>query len=209
MKYYTFPVSPNCRKVAAVLNHLNIAHDVQVIDLTKDDAEAPAFIAVNPHGRVPALEDGDLKLWESNTLMRYLAERGGSGSDLYPADAKARAEISKWMDWQLAHLGSACGGMAYENFVKGLFGGGGPDAAAVAEAESDFHDLMPALESHLATRKWLVGEKPTLADFSIGSLFQFAVPGKYPMAKYGNVKAWLGRLEGLAAWKATAPQMMG
>src|SRR4029077_18341350 len=65
-----------------------------------------AYLALNPNGLVPTLEDGHLVLWESNTILRYLAGLHGKGT-LEPADAQARARAGQWMDWQLSVLGPA------------------------------------------------------------------------------------------------------
>jgi glutathione S-transferase len=111
------------------------------------------------------------------------------------------------MDWQLAHLGQAGGTLTFERLVKGLFGLGAPDAAAVAGAERDFKEYAATFDGWLGTRKWLVGDRPTLADFAVGAVFQYAGPAGYPMASYANIAAWLGRLDAIPAWKATAPQM--
>ena len=80
MKLYDFPFSPNSRKVRAVAYELGIALETQRIDLLTGGQRSPEFLAKNPNGRVPVLEDGDLILWESAAIIRYLA----AGSSLLP-----------------------------------------------------------------------------------------------------------------------------
>jgi glutathione S-transferase len=79
MKLYTFPPSPNARKVAAVIAHLHLT-DIEhsLIRLQKGEHRHPDYLAINPMGKVPALRDGDLLLWESNAIAQYLAERAGA-----------------------------------------------------------------------------------------------------------------------------------
>jgi glutathione S-transferase len=62
-----------------------------------------AYLSLNPNGKVPTLVDGDLVIWESNTILRYVCNR--SGSDLYPEEPAARSHVERWMDWQLSVLG--------------------------------------------------------------------------------------------------------
>src|SRR5688572_19644964 len=105
MKLYDFAFSPNCRKVRAVAYELGIALEPVHVDLVRGAQRQPDFLALNPNGRVPVLVDGDLVLWESTAIMRYLsASRGGA---LVPTSPRAQAEVDRWLAWQLAHLGPA------------------------------------------------------------------------------------------------------
>src|SRR5262245_38420699 len=125
MRLYDFPFSPNCRKVRAVAYELGVALELVPVDLLKGESRTPAFLAKNPNGRVPVLEDGDLTLWESTAIMRYLA----SGTSLVPTARRAAAEMDRWIAWQLAHLGPAMSKVAFERVVKPLRRLGPPDAA--------------------------------------------------------------------------------
>src|ERR1700704_1418789 len=99
VKLYDFPFSPNSRKVRAVAYELGIALETQRVDLLTGGQRSPEFLAKNPNGRVPVLEDGDLILWESTSIIRYLA----AGSSLLPAARRTAAEVDRWIAWQLAH----------------------------------------------------------------------------------------------------------
>ena len=68
----------------------------------------PEYLAMNPNGLVPTVKDGDLVMWESNTICRYLAATR-NGEHLYPRDPAARTHVERWMDWQLAVIGAADG----------------------------------------------------------------------------------------------------
>src|SRR6185295_7548986 len=129
MKLYDFPFSPNCRKVRAVAYELGIAFDTERVDLLTGGQRTPEFLAKNPNGRVPVLQDGDLILWESTAIIRYLA----AGSPLAPTAPRAAAEVDRWIAWQLAHLAPAMSKVAFENIVKRLTRSGEPDPARIAE----------------------------------------------------------------------------
>src|SRR5262249_34926569 len=80
--YYSETLNP--RKVCAVAKYLNAPVEFVHVDLRQGEQRKPPFLAINPNGKVPALEDGDTKLWESNAIMAYLAH--AAGSDLWPRD---------------------------------------------------------------------------------------------------------------------------
>ena len=98
--------SANVQKVMWAIGELKLPHErIDIAGAFGKNREA-TYLALNPNGLVPTLEDGDLVLWESNTIVRYLAREHGKGS-LEPADPKARARAGQWMDWQLSVLGPA------------------------------------------------------------------------------------------------------
>ena len=117
MKLYGFTVSPNTWKVRALAAHLKLPLDFEVIDLLKGEQFAPDYVALNPTSRTPTLVDGEFTLWESCAIMQYLASK--VATPLWPNDAKARADITRWQCWELAHWGAqACGPLTFENLVK-------------------------------------------------------------------------------------------
>src|SRR5262245_58835610 len=132
MKLYGFPPSPNTWKVRAVAAQLGIPLEFELVDLMQGASHTPAYLALNPTGRTPVLVDGDLKLWESNAIMQYLASQ--KANSLWPNDARTRADIARWQSWQLAHWGNeACGPLLFENLVKQFLSMGAADAAVVAK----------------------------------------------------------------------------
>jgi glutathione S-transferase len=88
------------------LAELNLAHERTDLAGAFGGNREPDYLAKNPNGLVPAIEDGDVMIWESNTIVRYLAAQYGKGS-LEPAEIAARWRASQWMDWQLSVFGPA------------------------------------------------------------------------------------------------------
>jgi glutathione S-transferase len=206
MKLYGFPPSPNTWKVRAVAAYLGLPLELEFVDLTKGGSHTPAFLAINPTGRTPALVDGDFKLWESTAILQYLASK--TTNSLWPNDARTRADIMRWQSWGIAHLGSeACQPLTFQRFVKKFLNMGPPDEAAVAKALESFKREMTVLDEHLAKQKYLVGNALTLADFSIAAQLTYAKEADMPLASYSHVQEWLGRVRALPCWKETAPQM--
>ncbi len=204
MKLYYFPPSPNTRKAHAVAIHLNLPLDLRLVDLQKGEQRTPEFMAVNPTGRTPVLQDGDFILWESTAIMQYLASQ--VPNSLWPDDARVRADIMRWQSWQLAHWYGVCQPLQYENFVKPLLQLGKPDSQVVQRATERFHQEAAVLNDHLAERDFLVGSALTLADFSVASDLTYAGPGQFPLAGYAHLQAWYARIEALPAWQQTSPQ---
>lgn len=205
MKLYGFAASPNTWKVRALAAHLGIPLDYQHVDLTKGESRTPAFLAINPAGRTPTLVDGDFKLSESNAIMQYLASQ--KPNSLWPDDTRARAEISHWQCWQLAHWGhESCEPLIFNNLVKKIMNLGPPDQAAVAKGTECFNRDMTLLETHLGKQPYLAGKDVTLADFSVASPLFHAQASEMPMAPYKKVQEWFGRVSALPCWSQTAPQ---
>ena len=132
MKLYGFAPSPNTWKVRALAAHLGIPLEYEHVDLTKGGSRTPAYLAINPTGRTPALVDGDLQLWESNAILQYLASQ--KPNSLWPNDARAQADIGRWQSWQLAHFSKeGCEPLLFQRLVKQLLNMGAPDEAVVAK----------------------------------------------------------------------------
>ncbi|MCX5542719.1 glutathione S-transferase N-terminal domain-containing protein [Paraburkholderia sp. CNPSo 3076] len=91
--------SINVRKVLWTCVELNLPFEREDWGSGFRSAQTPEFLALNPNALVPVIKDGDFVLWESNTIIRYLASRYG-GAQLYPADAFGRARVDQWIDWQ-------------------------------------------------------------------------------------------------------------
>src|SRR5947209_6398428 len=107
--------------------------------------KGPGYLAMNPNGLVPTLQDGDLTLWESNSIVRYLAARYGAGK-LEPADWKSRAHANQWMDWQLSVVGPAISG-AFWGLIRTP-----PeqrDQAAIAASQAKTIEAMKILDAAL------------------------------------------------------------
>ena len=205
MKLYGFAASPNTWMVRAVAAHLGIPLDYEHVDLTTGASHTPAFLAINPTGRTPALVDGDLKLWESNAIMQYLASQ--KPNSLWPDNPRARADIMRWQSWQLAHWGhESCQPLLFNNLVKKIMNLGPPDSAAVAKGLECFNRDAAVLDAHLGKQPYLAGRDVTLADFSVAAPLFHSQGADFPMAPYKKMQDWFGRVSALPCWQQTAPQ---
>ena len=193
--------SINVRKVLWTAAELGIPFEREDWGSGFRSTQEPAFLALNPNAMVPVLVDGDVVLWESNTISRYLATRYGDGR-LLPVDAVARAKVEQWMDWQATELNNAWR-YAFMGLVRGS--SAHQDAGLIAASVDGWNRHMGILERQLETSgAYAAGAEFTLADIVLGlSAHRWR---KTPMAErpdYPAVAAWMARLEarpGACAW---------
>src|SRR6476660_233261 len=102
--------SVNVQKVMWALGELGVPHERIDVGGSFGKNKEPAYLAMNPNGLVPTLEEDGFLLWESNSIVRYLASKYDKSGVLEPKDAKQRAQASQWMDWQLSVAGPAITG---------------------------------------------------------------------------------------------------
>lgn len=193
MKLYDFAFSPNCRKVRAVANELGVALEYVHVNLVKGESRREPFLAVNPNGRVPVLVDDDLVLWESNAIIAYLATKHPGPMPLIPKEPRDRAEVDRWLAWQLAHLGPSISKVAFERIVKKLTGQGAPDAAMIEAGTADFARLSGILDAALNGKEYVAG-RLSIADFALASHYSIASTCGLDVTPFPRVNAWLGRI---------------
>ncbi|XP_030035463.2 glutathione S-transferase 1 [Manduca sexta] len=188
--YYT-PGSAPCRIVMLVAAALNIELNLNLVDLAGQEHLKPDFLKLNPQHTVPTIVDDGFSLWESRAISRYLVNKYGGDSALYPQDAQARALVDQRLDFDIGTL--------YPRFAKyyypQLFGG----APAV---EADLEKLKEGLQffnTFLEGRKYSAGEELTLADLSLVATISTIDAAGIGLKEYPNVEKWFELV------KATAP----
>jgi len=152
--------------------------------------DTPAYRQLNPNGRIPVLEDDGLVLWESNTIVRYLAATRSVG-ELCPEAPGARADAERWMDWQLCHV--------LPSMVTLFFGlirtpATERNLAAIEQARQLVEGSWRLLDAHLEHRKFVTGDRFTMGDIPVGAFAYrwLALPIERPSLPY--LQAWYERL---------------
>jgi glutathione S-transferase len=211
MKLYYVVGSPNCRKVHAVVNHLGLKPEFEYFDFFNGELRQPEYLTINPNGLVPSLRDGDLTLWESNAIMQYLAD-SVPGNTLLPQDRKVRADVTRWQNWELAHLNKAFAVLSIEAFVKPNVMKAPSNEHLIKWAQDELARHVPVLETALKGRRYLVGDGLTLADYSVAHLEMFKDDVPFDWKPYPNVNSYYARMREVPHWASTAassPQAMG
>jgi len=201
MRLYLFPPSSRALAIVALKNHLAIDCELRPIDLSCGAQLTPEYVALNPNRKMPTLEDNGFVLWESNAILFYLAgKRPESG--LWPADLSGQADVMRWLAWESAHWDAeSCGMVAFEKTSKAVLGLGPPDAAFIARGEANFARFAAVLNHHLESKAWLIGDRLTIADFSVGALVPTAERLGLPVARFPEIGRWYGSLAVLPAWR--------
>ncbi len=205
MKLFVFNGSPNARKTLAAALHLDLDIKVEWMDVTSGELSKQAFLEINPNGKVPALQDGDFCVWESNAILVYLAVIGGSG--LFPEQPQGRANVLSWLFWETNQFNRAIGMFTWERVLKPAFGLGDADAEQLARAEVMLSKAAPVLEKVLTVNEFVMGEKPTIADFALGAFAAFIGPAQVPLGASPAIRRWFERLDEIPAWRASAPDL--
>ncbi len=188
----------NVQKVLWLVGELGLAHQHVPAGGSFGRLDEPAFRALNPHGRVPVLEDGDVAIWESHTILRYLAARYGRGT-FWLDDPAERSRVESWMDWSQTSL--------QPDFLTGVFWGyyRTPDAQrdwpAIRRSLDRCTEHFRLLDGILAARPFLMGEELSLADIPIGtSLYRyFELDIERP--ELPHVTNWYQRLQQRPAYR--------
>jgi len=157
--------SINVRKVAWTLDEIELPYSREDWGIGFKPTSSPEFLALNPNGLVPVIEDENGILWGSNPICRYLAAKAGR-TDLLPADPAGRARVDQWMDWQATELNTS---WSYAFLALVRENPAYQDPAEIEKSLAAWDRMMTLLDDHLAeTGPYVCGEDFTLADIVIG-----------------------------------------
>ena len=190
--------SVNVQKVLWCLAELGLPYARIEAGLEHGKNTEPWYLKLNPNGRVPLLVDGSFSLWESNTIVRFLAGKHGVGS-LCPATLEARALAERWMDWQLSTLVLPVS-IVFWNLIRKP--AGERDAVAIERNLREANRAMTLLDEHLQSQPYVAGDAFTMGDIPVGATAHrwLEIPGidRPPLAA---VRAWRARLAGRVAFR--------
>lgn len=202
MKLYFHPVSTVCRPIMLLAADDGIAIDYQLVDLFKGEHKQSAFIAINPSGQVPTLEDSGFKLTEGSAILKYLAEQKGSRA--YPADAQKRARVNELLDWFNTGLYRDLGyGMVYgQTLPDYMYSDAAVQNAVLARAQSKTRHWLDILDQSIIGlhANYLTGNEITLADY-LGACY--LTLGEVTHLKYDawpNITRWLNTMKARPTW---------
>lgn len=189
IRLYRFPLSGHSHRVELFLSLLGLPVEPIDVDLVAGAQKKPDFLAKNPFGQVPVIEDGETTLADSNAILVYLATRYDGSGRWLPRDPLALARVQEWLSLAAGELAF---GPAEARVIK-LFGAKYDYARARALAAR----LYAVMDPHLAARRYLVADHPTIADVALYSYTAHAPEGGIALEPYPNVRAWLARIEAL------------
>jgi glutathione S-transferase len=196
MKLYVADGSGNVHKVRILLSLLKVPCDVVRLDLgEKSEHKQPSFLALNPRGQVPVLQDGDVVLWDSAACLVYLARKHGGGRWL-PDEPGAMANVMQWVMLSGSEiqygLQYARRGLIHDRWTAGT----------LEQCQAIGRVALDVMEGRLKNNAWLASAQPTIADVACFPYVETAPQSRVPLDAYPAVTGWLERCRALPGWPA-------
>jgi glutathione S-transferase len=208
MDFYYGRISGNSARAAFGLLEAGAQFEPRFLDTRAGENRSAEYLALNPMGKIPALVDGALKLWESNAINWYVAEKI-PGSRLLPASIEGRARVQRWLFFQAAHVTPACISVfRATNARVQAFWQGTIDPQAAEAGRKELARYLPVLEGALADREWLERQF-SLADVAYAPHLWLVAEGGFDLSPYPRLRDWLGRLTARPAWRKAADLIFG
>jgi glutathione S-transferase len=188
IRLYTYFISGHSHRVELFLSLLGLPFEKREIDLVRGDNKTAEFLAMNPLGQVPVIQDGDVTIFDSNAILVYLAQRHDPSGRWLPRDPLGAARVQQW-------LSLAAGQLA--------FGPARARANAIFQRPAEPHcqdigaRLFVHMDTHLSRQEFLAAATPTIADVALYSYTAHAPEGDIPLEPYPRLRSWLARVEAL------------
>lgn len=188
IRLYRYALSGHAHRAQLMLSLLGLPHELVDVDLAAGEHKSAPFLARNPFGQVPVIEDGDATVADSNAILVYLALTYDRARHWLPAEPLQQAQVQRW-------LSQAAGPLAYGAAAArvALLFGRPQDPQRLVTART----LFERIEGHLAARDWLVGQRPTIADVAMYSYTAHVPEGGVSLEPWPRLRGWLQRVEAL------------
>lgn len=198
LKLYGVPFSRAARNMW-LCREIGLEHEEIEISLAKGDHRSEEFLAVNPNGKIPAIDDDGFCLWESMAINFYLAKK--YGGDLMPRDIQGEAQVLQWSFWVMTEIEKTMFTLFYqritfppgsrlEEFFRGRIV---KDPEVEREAREALEKPFSTLNQHLADRDYLLGSDFTVADLNVASILRMGATVKLDLSDFPNMQQWLQR----------------
>lgn len=184
--------SPPSNKVRFAANALGIPYDYREVNLRAGDQRKADFLKINPVGKVPAIVDDGFKLFESNAIIRYLAER--EQSSLMPKALKERAIVDQWMDFTTLHIAMNVGRLYFNRIVAAKLNIP-VDTQALVDGEKFLESFLPIVEERLSESAFIAGPVMTIADINMLAALDPAEVSQINLSVYPKLAAWRSQLQ--------------
>lgn len=192
LKLYSFPLSGHAHRAELFISLIGADVEIVNLDLPGGEHKTPDFLAKNPFGQVPVLEDGDIYISDSNAILVYLAKKLGK-TDWLPEDPQGAANVQRWFSVAQGHIAF---GPAAARLIT-LFNATMNPQEVIARA----HAILSLIEAELSNKDYIIGATVTLADISLYSYIFSAPEGNVDLSDYPHINAWLGKIESLPGFK--------
>ena len=189
MKLYGYALSGHSHRARLFASLVGIPVEHVDVDLAAGEHKKPPFLAINPFGQVPVLDDDGVIVADSNAIMVYLAKKFGK-TDWLPEDALGAARVQRW-------LSVAAGQLAFGPAAARLITVFGSKSFRADEVIARTHAVLKLIDAELRNRDFIAADRPTIADVAVYSYIARAPEGNVDLSAYAAVGAWLKRIEAL------------
>jgi len=189
--------SSNVQKTMWAVGELGIAYERIDVGMEHGGNDTVAYRAINPNGLIPTIQDGNFVLWESNSIIRYLAARYGP-SKLEPADMRSRAVASQWMDWQISMFQPVFT-KVFWSLVRTPIAQRNP--LVIADAKAKSIEAAKIINAALERNAYLAGNSFSMGDIPMGVFiyrFRALIPDRPPLS---NLERWYAEIEQRSAFR--------
>lgn len=194
------PYSQHARRVVSLLIEARLEYRLHHVAMEKGEHLSPEYLAINPNHQVPTLVDGDIRIHESNAILRYLCVKHEL-AEWYPGDPAKRAVLEQWLDWNQCRLSPA----VVDIVLNSVFLGDRGDAGAIERGRNKLAELEPILDAGLSGKDFLIGDRPTIADLSLASsVFQLSFAKLTPSGEH--TRRWFERVSAIEGFRRSLPQ---
>ena len=192
--FYGSPMS-SAGRTHWMLEEVGVPYEYRRLSVRAGDTKQPAFLAVNPGGKIPCIQDGDLTLTESMAINFYLAEKYATA--LMPADVGERARVYQWSFWAISNVQPLLLTILQNTMIRPE---SERDPAAVDAARSQIGPYLDLLDASLKGHDYLVGGRFTVADLNTASVISLAPMVGVDLSRYAHTQAWLDRVQARPAF---------
>ncbi|KAK3160859.1 hypothetical protein QOZ80_1BG0065980 [Eleusine coracana subsp. coracana] len=192
MKVYGPALSTNVARILVCMEEVGAEYELLPIDMTAGEHKSPAHVAGNPFGQVPAFKDGDLTLFESRAISKYVLRKGGSEL-LRESNLSQSAMVDVWIEVEAQIFDTAMSAITFECLTKPTFMGGTTNYKIVEENVVKLTKALEIYEMRLSHYKYLAGDFISLADLSHTPMLRYLLVTPYAsvLDAYSHVKAWI------------------
>jgi glutathione S-transferase len=201
MKIYAFAIGTrNSKKVAFTAELLALDYELVTLDPRKGEHKTTEFLSISPLGKIPALQDGNHCIAESNAICRYLSAK--NGGKLYGSTPFEKAVADQWMDMFSQTIGPAVGIYYTEEVVKPKFRKQPTDKNNLIEADKQLATLLPLVEAQLSKHRFLAGDTISIADAVAHGYMSSVEQTSLSLAQYPKTQGWVDGLSSMPEWQA-------
>ena len=187
LKIYGGNLSSFCNKVRLVANAIGLEYEYKKINFKEREHKAPDFLKMHPAGKIPIIDDDGFFVFESNAIIKYLAEK--NNSSLYPKELKQKTQVDQWIDFCSFHVGNAMDKILFNKVfaprIKVTI-----DERAIQDGYMFLNRYLPVIEEQIGRDGFLVGKKMTLADVNCLAILDPCEIADVDLSAYNNIVQW-------------------